>query len=151
MRARRGFSLLELLVVSGLMAGLAMTTAGLWRHFCAQSKNISDRSETAEELKIALESIAQDMGNVQWATPLTASRLLLCRQDANGQPGMMVEYRLDAGQLVRTETSTGLAFTIARDVTAFQVENVSETVLRLGISVERRGVVRQATLLWSRT
>ncbi len=75
----RGFTLLELLVVSILMVGLMMMTAQMWKHYTAEAADLSGRTVAARELRLAIDGLAGDLGNVVWAVPTTDAGLLVCR------------------------------------------------------------------------
>jgi type II secretory pathway pseudopilin PulG len=146
-----GFTLLELLVVSVLMIGLAMMTAQMWRHFSAQAADIAGRTVAAQELRLALESLSDDLGSVVWATPTPTYGLQIRRKAPGGQGNVTVEYSLSSGRLVRNDLSVGVGVPIANNVSGFVASDVTSSVLQITVCVTTKNVTREATLFWSRT
>lgn len=148
-RSAGGFTLLELMVVSVLMLLLSLITAQMWRYFSAQSSNLTQRSGAAQELRFALDCIAQDMGSVRWALPSGADALMLSTRGPAGAD-ITVVYSVSDNKLMRVDQSTGVSVPIADRITGFVVENISDTVLRINITVGSGELARRSTLLWSR-
>ena len=146
-----GFTLLELLVVSVLMIGLATMTAQMWQHFSAGAADIAGRTVAAQELRLALESLSDDMGSVVWATPTMTDGLRICRKDPDSQADVIVEYSLSSRRLVRNDLSVGVGVPIADNVSGFVASDVTSSVLRITVCVTAKNVTREATLFWSRT
>lgn len=152
------FTLMELLVVSMLMAGLTIIAATSWRYLTVQMTDCTARARAAQELRFAVENIAQDMGAAVGATPVGGNGVLLCLDggsNPNGQadwasPDVLVQYSVSDGQLVRYDQSAGTEVTVAGDVSSLVVENVTATLLRIVVQVRRSDVTRQATLFWSK-
>lgn len=148
-RCAGGFTLLELLVVSVLMLILSLISAQMWRYFSAQSSNLTQRSGAAQELRFALNSISQDMGGVRWALPSGLNTLMLSTRGPTGAD-ITVIYSVSDSKLTRLDQSTGISIPIADRVTGFAVENISDTVLRISITIGSGDLARHSTLLWSR-
>ena len=144
-----GFTLLELLVVSILMIGLAMMTAQLWKHYMLQTADLSARTGAAQELRLALDGLAGDFGNVVWACPTADQGLLLCCEAPGGQSYPLIQYSVVQGRLVRTDQAAGTAVTIAANVSALTVSQVTPSVLQITVHVTAGSVTRSATLFWS--
>jgi prepilin-type N-terminal cleavage/methylation domain-containing protein len=145
----KGFTLLELLVVSVLSVGLVMMTAQMWRYFSAQAADLTGRTTAAQELRLALESLSNDMGSEVWAVPTAGGGLQVCRVAADGQDYEVIEYSLRSGRLVRTNSAVSGAVTIADGISDFTVAEISATVLQVRLSVTVHSITRQATLFWS--
>ena len=146
-----GLTLLELLVVSVLMIGLTTMTAQMWRHFSAAAADIAGRTVAAQELRLALESLSDDLGSVVWATPTMTDGLRICRKAPGGQADVIVEYSLSSQRLVRNDLSVGVGVPIAGNVSGFVASDVTSSVLRVVVSVTAKDLTREATLFWSRT
>ena len=146
-----GFTLLELLVVSILLVGLTTMTAQLWQHFSAQAADIAGRAVAAQELKLALESLSDDLGSVVWATPTATNGLQICRKVPGGQSNVIVEYSLSSQRLIRKDLSVGVGVPVADNVSGFVASDVTSSVLRVVVSVTAKDLTREATLFWSRT
>ena len=147
----KGFTLLELLVVSILTTGLAIMTAQMWRHFSAQATDLSRRTGAAQELRLALESVSDDFGSVVWATPTTSGGLLIERRAPGGQTDVVIEYALRQGRLMRTDGATAVTVPVAENVSNFVADDVTPAILRVAVSITAGGITRRATLYWSRT
>jgi len=155
-RRGKGFTLLELLIVSVLMVGVMALTAEMWRYFSVGLVDLNARSKALEELRLAVETISTDMGSAVGATTVGDDRIVFCKDggEYNGHadwapPDKLVEYYLADGQLVRYDCSDGSQVTAAR-VTGFEVENVTETLLRIAIRFDSADVSREITLMWSK-
>jgi prepilin-type N-terminal cleavage/methylation domain-containing protein len=154
----RGFTLLELLIAATLAAGLTLITAHFWSYFLRQMQDLNDRARMAQELRFAVDSIRHDMGAAVGATPMGDGRLLLCKDGGAipdglpewGAPDSLVTYSLVNGQLLREDGSSGVTVVIADKVSAFTVEDVTASLLRMNLAVTRRDMSRQVYLLWSR-
>ena len=146
----KGFTLMELTVVSGLAIGLAMMTAQMWRYFTVQAADLSQRCDAAQELKLAMQSVANDMGSVVTATPTASNGLRITCLALGGQSNVTVEYWLSGQLLKRKDVATGVSVTIATKVSGFTATDVTSSLLRVTIYTTAGTITRQATLYWSR-
>jgi len=151
-----GFTLLELLIVSVLMVFVTALAAEMWRYFSVGLMNLDTRSKAVEEMRLALESISMDVGSAVGATALDDSRVLFCKDsgDFNGQadwapPDTLVEYYLSDNQLIRYNRSDGTQITVAR-VSDFDVESVTDELMRFTIRFEVGDVSKEIVLMWSK-
>jgi type II secretory pathway pseudopilin PulG len=155
---RAGFTLTELLVVSVLMMALALVTTQVWRFLSADMTDLAARARLAKELRLAVESIREDMGSVVGATPVGTGGVLLCKDGGPSpndeadwaEPDRVVQYYFGDGKLFRLDQSTGAEIVVAGDVSSFTVEDLTESLIRMVIQVRRGDLSRQVTLLWSR-
>ncbi len=153
-----GFTLLELLIAAILSIGLTMIAANFWRYSSRQMSGLNSRVCVAQELRLAVDSIAGDMGATVGAAPVGENRVLLCRdggQEPNGvpewgPPDSMVTYSMVDGQLFRHEQSSGLEIVVADNISAFTVEQITGSLLRMMIEVEDGEITRQVILIWSK-
>ena len=153
----KGFTFVELLLVSILMTGVTVLIAQTWRYLAVDILDLRARARLSQELRIAAESISQDMGAVVAATPVGGDSVLLCQDSGptpNGladwaDPDIVVQYYLSGGKLIRANQSAGTEIVIAGDVSSFTVENLAGSLVRMILEVQRRGVTRQVTFLWS--
>jgi len=152
-----GFTLGELLVVSMLMTGLTVAIAQTWRYLAVDIVDLRTRARLSQELRIAVESLAEDMGAVVGAAPMGGDGVLLCRDSGQtpngladwGAPDIVVQYYLSDGKLIRADQSTGAEIVIAGDVSSFTIEDLPGSLLRMILEVRRRGLSRQVTFMWS--
>ena len=153
-----GFTLAELLLVSVLMMGVSVVTAQTWRYLAVDIIDLRTRARLSQELRIAVESVSQDMGSVVGATPVDGNSILLCQDSGTtpdgqadwGSPDIVVQYYVADRKLIRKDQSTATEIVIAGDVSSFTVENLTGTVVRMIIEVQRGDVTRKATFIWSR-
>ena len=150
-RRPAGFTLLELLVVSMVAMLTTMLVSQSWRSFHHQNANIVDRSRAAQELRFALDGLCQDMGCVLSATPAEESRLVIQQNFGGGGEQPLIEYLLRNAQLVRRDVNADTSVVIADRVTVFRVENVTESAMKIVVTIECGSVARTSTLFWSRT
>ncbi|MCD6378717.1 MAG: type II secretion system protein [Planctomycetes bacterium] len=155
-RCEDGFTLLELLIVSVLMVFVTALTAEMWRYFSIGLVNLDARSKAVEEMRFALETISADVGSAVGATALGEDRVLFCKDggDYNCQadwapPDTMVEYYLSNNHLIRYNRSDGTQITVAR-VSDFEVENITDELMRFTIRFEVGDVSKQVILMWSK-
>jgi hypothetical protein len=152
-----GFTLGELLVVSIVMTGLTLMIAQTWRYLAVDIVELRARARLSQELHIAFESLAEDMGAVVGAAPMGSDGVLLCRDSGKtpngladwGEPDIVVQYYLLDGKLIRADQSTGTEIVIAGDVSSFAVENLAGSLLRMVLEVQHSGISRQVTFMWS--
>ena len=153
----KGFTLGELLVVSLLMMALTLVIAQTWRYLAVDITDLRARARLSQELRIAVESISEDMGAVVGATPMGSDGVLLCRDSGQtpnglpdwGPPDIVVQYYLSDGKLIRADQAAGTEIVIAGDVAGFTVEDLTGSLLRMILEVQYKGVARQVTLMWS--
>jgi type II secretory pathway pseudopilin PulG len=148
-QSAKGFTLLELMVVTLLSIGLALMTAQLWRHFGAQAADLKARTTAAQELKLALEGLSDDMGGVAWAETTLDGGLRTCRLTPDGLSYEINEYSARDGQLVRGDSSSGAVVPIAGNVSEFAATEVTSTLVQIRIDVTVGDLTRKAVLFWS--
>ena len=156
-RPRRGFTLMEMMIVALLTGLVAMITAQFWRFFATERQDMTHRILASQELAVALEGITTDIGAAVGASVLADDRILLCK-DAGptpdgeadwGAPDVLVEYTLNEGKLFREEGASGTSIAIADGVTAFEIDDAGEDVYDITVAVQFGEVERMATIHWS--
>src|SRR4051812_39181929 len=113
-RARRGFTLMELLIVGILGAILITMTANVWRWYARTSHTMQEETALDRELKMAAQAIAADYGPALSVRTTDGTDLEFDYDtDANGaaqwsSPDTMVQYTLTAaGTLLRHDLGSG--------------------------------------------
>jgi hypothetical protein len=141
-RTRRGSTLLEMVVGSILATLLGMLLAGACATFGRPALEVEARARIEQEAILATQSIACDLGGfladspgrtgtlghypfVDWDVS-NDNVLLLNFQDTTSQDLVVITYQLEGNLLVRTNSSTGVATTIAKYVTNFSVSPATE-------------------------
>jgi type II secretory pathway pseudopilin PulG len=130
--ARRGFTLMELLVVGMLGTMVLAMIANVWRwygHSVAQQQTVT---MLAQELKLASEAIAQDYGYALASRTTDGAQLEMDidgpAQEGTadwGAPDTVILYAVVSGQLVRTDSLTGAEVPIAGHMDAMEMSTVS--------------------------
>lgn len=168
---RHGFTVFEVMIVSGLMVMLVMLLSAAWSGFGRPTVDLMARCQMAQEMNLAAAFLASDFGGsppgaearlgkqqqaqlVGWMRP-TESQLWLCFDGGTepnetadwSPPDTIVAYQVVEGSLLRQDQSTGLSLAVARNVDAMEVEpgENSSVVIRLKFKV--RGLVRTYTLV----
>lgn len=152
-RHRRGFTLLEALSVSGLMAGLAMLLAATWAGLGRPAAALIARSQLVQERDLAAAALSRDLGGclvvpnptdgtrdllrfVDWRT--LGQDLQIC-YGAPPDPGdptcwaapnTVIHYLLQSNTLVRCDETAVPAtqFTVARNVDSMTVTPVGDNM-----------------------
>jgi len=154
-RFRRGFTLIELMVVSILMAIVVLITSQFWRWFSPSVAEMIGREHILGEARIAMQNLAADFGSAVGAVAVGNNRLMLCKDSGdfpNGladwaAPDVLVDYYLVDGTLQRSDLSTGAEFAVADGISNFTVEQGPP--LRITMGLQRKGASRQLVFIWS--
>jgi type II secretory pathway component PulJ len=166
--ARRGFSLVEISVATGLLVMLSILLSNIWLLMGRPMLQTIYLCRIAQEADVALAYLSTDLGAcppdsatgtklagqfVGWVAP-SETEFMLCfdsSSDPNGlpewnTPDQVIGYSLVDGTLVRYNASTGDESAVARDVQAFDVQIDGDT-LELTITFAHRGVSRTYSLI----
>ena len=144
-RSRRGFTLTEMVVVTGLTVLLVTILSTVWSSFCAPTVDVLVRCRIAQEADFALASLSKDLSGSlanpegrlggtedgKWVgrqTPESTS-LRLCFHGGNSSdmtpqwasPDTVISYSVDSGQLFRHDETAGTSVVVAELLTNFQV------------------------------
>jgi type II secretory pathway pseudopilin PulG len=152
-----GFTILELLVVSILMAMVVMITTQFWTWFSPSITDIIARGHTLREARMAMQNLADDFGAAVGAAPVGSDRLVLCKDGGdfpNGAadwaaPDVLVDYFIADNSLYRSDLSAGVEFVVADSVSDFTVEQISPTLVRITLQWVCRDSERQLVFMWS--
>jgi prepilin-type N-terminal cleavage/methylation domain-containing protein len=169
---RRGFSLVEVSVVTGLLAAFAMLLADAWGAFGSPLVESAFRARLDQEAALALDSLARDLGGslgdntgrigsklasqfVGWMAP-AGSQLWLCFDSTtspNGiadwaAPDTVITYEVNANALVRSNQLTGTNFVVAGNVVALQAQDLGGTT-QITLTFQYRDVSQTYTLMAS--
>jgi prepilin-type N-terminal cleavage/methylation domain-containing protein len=160
--ARRGFSLIEIMIAAVLSTMLLLMVSNMWFSLGRSAAgNAADVALTAEA-RLAGESFRRDfsgclpgavtgtkrLGRFVGRMSPAGDQLLLCfdGSPANGTadwnaPDTVIEYSLQGDQLIRSDSQTGAEIVVADGVTSFDVEELSDGV-RLDLTLQRRDISR---------
>jgi len=136
---RAGFTLLEMLVVGMLGTILILFTTNALRWYSRSVQATEIANQLTRELKMAAEAIAQDYGQASAAQ--TPDGITLQIQS----DGVMIEYAVQANQLMRTNTSTAVALPVATHIKQVAAETV-DGKLQVHLTAELRNTDQTVTL-----
>jgi prepilin-type N-terminal cleavage/methylation domain-containing protein len=148
---RRGFTMMEMIIASVLTALLGMLLAGACATFGRPALEVEARARITQESIMAAQSLACDLGGfladspgrtgtlsqyqfVDWDLSQGDVLLLNFQGGGSGNP-IVISYQLQGNQLVRSNSSTGVATTIANYVTGFTVAPVANNANQALITI----------------
>jgi prepilin-type N-terminal cleavage/methylation domain-containing protein len=170
MARRRGFTLIEVLAVSGLMTLLAVLLSAAWSSLGRPMVETTARARVAHEATLAAASLARDFGGSLPGAPgrlgtstsgqlvgrmqVADSVLRLCYDGplvADGvadwdDPDTVISYEVQDGNLVRWDESSGATFVVARGVEQMQLTDLGAAV-EIKLTIVHRGLSRTYTLV----
>ena len=166
---RAGFTLVEVTVVSGLMAVLALLLSAVWAGFGRSATDSIARCRVAQEVNLAVNSLTRDLGGsladsegrlghktdlqfVGWMLPGN-SQLWLCFDGGtqpNGvadwaPPDTVIVYMVENNCLVRWNQTANTSFTVARDINNMQL-SIEGDYLQIQLTFSYRNIARTCTL-----
>ena len=170
-RRHRGITLLEVMIVSGLMTVLTMLLSSTWIGMGRPTVDVIVRSGLFQEMDAAVSALSQDLGGslagpdgrlggktkdcwVGWLKP-AEGQLWLCFDggaEPNGEPDwgppdMVVVYQSDSNSLVRWNQNTDTTFTIAKNLDELAITEVSSEMISITLTFQHRGITRSCMLL----
>lgn len=156
-RIKKGFTILELLIVALLMVMVTMIIAQFWRWILPSITDLNARWHILRENRVAMQNLASDFGSTVGIVLVGSEQLVLCQDGGdfpNGladwyEPDRLVDYSFVNNKLVRNDISSGMEVTVADCVSGFEVEQVSPTLLRISLELSSYNVTRQMVFFWS--
>jgi type II secretory pathway component PulJ len=170
---RRGFSLVEVSVASGLLVALTMLLAEAWSGMARPLLQTAFRCRLNQEADLALAALARDLGGslsdnagrlgsklssqfVGWTEP-AGTQLWLCFDGGTSPNGLpdwappdtVISYEVVANSLVRADQTGSGAFVVARYVSDMQLRDLG-TELQIAISFQYRDISQTYTLVAKR-
>ena len=167
LRRQAGFTLIEVMVVTAMMAFLSMLIAGIWAGLVRSTADTINQAKLVSAAQFALESFRRDLagslpedqngtrlqGMVVGSLVTSDDRLLLCfdgepmNEIADwAAPDTVIVYEVQAGQLMRTDQQSGTAFVVADNVSDFSVTQLASG-LRIELTFARGNFTRTYTLI----
>lgn len=113
-RCRKGLSMLELLLSSGLSLGLLLYLGDLWKQLPGWARRLSGRAGVVGEERLARAYLMSDLERAV-SFELPGPSVLQLHLSA-GDPSLLVEYSLQDGCLRRTDWPAGSSVTVSRYV-----------------------------------
>ena len=167
---RRGFSAIEMAVVSMLTALLSVIMSSVWMNFCKPALEASARCRMALEANLAAASFSRDFGGNladsagRVGVPLdgrftgrmipASGWLRICYHGGNdtdplpkwATPDVVISYQLDGNRLIRTDENAGTQVVVATNLTSFSVtDNGAGTGVVISMMFALRGLTATYT------
>jgi type II secretory pathway component PulJ len=164
-----GFTLLETLLVAGLMSLLVLLISAGWAGFGGPTVDALVRCKVAQEARLAVAALSADLGGYPatgQGRPGTVaqsafvgrqqpggSQLWLCFDGGTnpngladwGPPDTVIVYQVQNGCLVRQDQAAGTSFTVARYVTGFTAQDLGGGQVQLQLTFTYRAITRTYT------
>jgi prepilin-type N-terminal cleavage/methylation domain-containing protein len=166
-RPSHGFTLIEVLFVSGMMSLLALLISAAWSGLGRPSADAIARARVAHEANLAAESLARDfsaslpeeatggkqLGRMVGRMAVEGSQLRICFDGgpANGAadwaaPDTVIAYEVLDQRLVRSNLKSGTAFTVAACVDRMVLAAEADA-MRIELTFSYRDVTRTYTMI----
>ena len=168
---RRGFTLVEVMVASGVMAVLAALISACWSGLGRPAVDLAERHRVVQEAHLAVASLARDLGGtpggpdaaigrkeqgrfVAWLQP-GESQLWLCYDGGEkpngaadwGPPDTVIVYQKDSDSLVRYDQTADASFIVARHVETFQAVPSGDTAVEIRLGFKYRTAAQSYTFV----
>lgn len=166
---RRGFSLIETLIVSTFMGFLAVLISTTWSAFIRPTVEVAQRSRIAQEANLAVASLSRDLAGSLADNPAGSistfrlvgrmqpdnSRLRLCFDGGtapNGtadwsDPDTIISYYVDSNQLIRWNENAGTLFNVAKDIDNLYVEDLGDGTVHIRMTFQFRSISQTYNLI----
>jgi prepilin-type N-terminal cleavage/methylation domain-containing protein len=166
-RRCKGFTLIEVMLVSGLMSLLVLLLSGAWSGFGRPSADAIARCRVVQEANLAAEALARDLGGsladqstgtkeagrLVGRLAVDGSELWLCfdGEPVDGlpdwaAPDTVIVYDVQADQLVRSDQQAATSYVVAGHVDQMQVTEQVD-----GVHVELTLTCRDVTKTYTIT
>ncbi len=167
---RRGFTLLEVTVVSFLLAFLTLLLSATWSGLVRPTADLVHRTRLAQEANLAAASLVRDLagslpnpeGRIGTKTQFrfvgrmqpSNNQLWLCFDGSAtpngiadwGSPDTVIIYEVQDNRLVRWDQSSSTSYTVANYVQQLDVQDMGDRV-QLKITFQYRGITQTYTLI----
>ncbi len=166
----KAFTLVEVLVVSGMMTLLASLLAASWVGLGRPMASVIAHARLVQEIDLAAAALARDLGGslanpegrlggkqqaafVGWM-PRAGGQLWLCFDGGSppdgaadwAPPDTVIVYLVDDHTLVRWDQSTSTSFPVAQCVDTM-ILDLSDDELRIELTFKHRGLKRSCVFL----
>lgn len=166
-RRSRGFTLLEVTIVAGLMSFFALLISSSWYSWGRSLADSHARCVVAQEANLAIETLHRDLGGYRLeqltgtkdenrivGTLITGgSQLRLCYDGTpiNGManwatPDTVCLFDVQGDQLIRTNQKTGNSFVVASHVSRIQLTDLGNGI-RIELTFVYRNITRTYTII----
>ena len=165
-RRRNAFTVVEALIVSGLMVLLAVLLSSAWSGLGRPLADAVGRCRVTQEASLALASLARDyagslpdavgeqvQGRLVGRQVIDGSELWLCFDGGSpdgvadwGPPDTVIIYEVQSNHLIRRDQNSGDTFTVARDVDAMDLTELGDGV-QIDLTLHYRDITRTYTMI----
>jgi prepilin-type N-terminal cleavage/methylation domain-containing protein len=171
-RPRRGFTVLEVSVATGLLALLAVLISAVWVGFGRPSAEADRRARLATEANLAVAALAADLGGgiadesgrrLEGKALLRyvgrqepgGSQLWLCFDGGPspngmadwGPPDTVIVYQVEGGMLVRQDQNANTSRAVAADVAGFGAEDLGDGRVQITLTLASRDLSETYTFI----
>lgn len=153
----RGYTMLEIVIVSFLVMLLALTTAAAFRYFNPALYALRDRTRAVTELRMAVAYLLEDFAGAEEAQIVDGGKVRILRRPdvskllGGGSNDQGVEYYREEGRLIRHDRKPEVETTVALDITEFAVYSPDGDETRILLKAGSGLGERTITLVWSPT
>lgn len=153
-----GHTLVELVVVTTLMALLTVLIAQAWRPLGHSTANLREEAIGLTELRLGLAYLRQDLGAAKRLNETDRDVLLVEREPHTlaryglGEPrtDLGVRYELQEDTLIREDRYTGEKFAVARGLSGFRVQPQGNGGARIVLSAKAGSEEKSLEVVWAR-
>lgn len=154
-RASRGHTLLELLVVMTIMTIIMTIMTDAFRPLDQGTLALRDRARAVNELRLATDSLAADLGRAVAVRSSRQDELVLTPDPAwlaldalkSKHSSSAVTYRVVDGDLLRIDASDDSEILVARGIERFELDQVPQHATELTLGVGSGSTARTVHLL----
>lgn len=168
--SKRGLTLLEVTIVSGLMSFLAIMLSTTWIGIGRPTVDVVIRSGIFQEMDTAVSALSRDLGGslggpegrlgdktknrwVGWMKPADG-QLWLCYDggtDPNGEPDWgtpdtVIVYQIESNSLIRRNQNTDSTFIVADKLTDFAISEEGNAI-DITLTFQNRDISRSCSLM----
>jgi type II secretory pathway component PulJ len=157
-RTKSGHTLVELVVVTTLMALLTAMIAQAWRPIGHATANLREEAIGLTELRVGLAYLREDLGAAKRLSETDRDVLHIEREPhclnryGLGEPrtDLGVNYSYSEGTLLREDRYTGESFAVARGLSGFTVETRANGGARVVLSAKAGAEEKSLEVIWTR-
>lgn len=150
---QRGFTLVELMVVTTISSILVLLAMRAWQPHHFTTLALRHRAHAVSDLRLSADALLQDLGGAETLS-IVAGKLLIQREEAvavlaggwTGAADAGVLYGLRNGEFTRRDVASGVTVVIS-NIDGFLVQDVSGD-LRVTLSNGTDSSLRTVTLIW---
>jgi hypothetical protein len=153
---RAGLTLAELVISATVSCLVVVLAAQAWKPASESIVALQDSAITASELRMAVESLMQDLGAATSATPSAGGGLLILREEtvaeleggSTGAGDAGIQYTFADGQLTRHDVASGRERVVASHLRLFELTDLGSGSTQIQVGGGTGLGDRKVTLVW---